>query len=276
MPDPVREASTATGSVAAATFRRAIAFQTSMEDSAAERTEDLTWGRALFNDAYNLVYDLNLVRVDRAGEGVTADAIAREAERLHTAAGHEHRRVEVSDPELGASLAEGFRDLGWQVRRFLFMAQLREPDGPPLAPVRELEEAEHREAKRWFMATAPEAYDDEVVDQLLDRDRLKDRIVDFRRFGVEADGIVASVCELYSDGSTAQVEDVSTRAEYRGRGYARSTVLTAAAAARAAGCDLVFLIADEDDWPKELYVKLGFDPVGTLYDFLKVPPGTPG
>lgn len=244
-----------------------------MRDAAAERTVDLPWGRALFNDTFNRVYDLNLLQVDRRAGDVAAETLAREAERLHSAAGHEHRHVAVADAALGASLAPGFRELGWQVRRFLFMSQLREPDSPPSAPVRELEEAEHWEAKRSFMTTAPEAYDDDVVQQLLERDRLKEAAVDFRRFGVEVDGTVASVCELYSDGSTAQVEDVSTLEEHRGRGYARSTVLTAAGAARAAGCDLVFLVADEDDWPKELYRKLGFDPVGTLHDFLKLPPG---
>lgn len=244
-----------------------------MQEAAAERTEDLPWGPALFNDTFHRVYDLNLLRVDRRVDGLSAETLAGEAERLHSAAGHEHRRVAVSDPDLGASLQGGFRALGWQVRRYLFMAQLREPDGPARVPVRELEEAEHWDAKRAFMATSPEGYDDEVIVQLLERDRLKDAVVDFRRFGVDAGGTVASVCELYSDGATAQIEDVSTREEQRGRGYARATVQAAAAAAREAGCDLVFLVADEDDWPKELYRKLGFDPLGTLYDFLKLPPG---
>ena len=244
-----------------------------MQDAAAERTEELPWGRALFNDTFHHVYDLNLLRVDRATDELTAEVLAGEAERLHAAAGQAHRRVAVTDPELGASMAAGFRGLGWQVRRFLFMAQVREPDGPPRVPVRDLEQAEHWEAKRGFMSTAPEAYDDEVIQQLLERDVLKDKVVDFRRFGAEADGTVVSVCELYSDGATAQIEDVSTFEEHRGRGYARSTVLTAAAAARDAGCDFVFLVADEDDWPKELYAKLGFDPIGTLYDFLKLPAG---
>lgn len=244
-----------------------------MQDAAAERTEDLPWGRALFNDTFHHVYDLNLIRVDREEDGLTAEMLAAEAERLHAEAGRAHRRVAVTDPGLGASLAPGFRRLGWSVRRFLSMAQLRDPDGPAQAPVREIEKTEHWEAKREFMSTAPEAYDDEVIQQLLERDVVKDRVVDFRRFGVEAGGTVVSVCELYSDGSTAQIEDVSTFEEHRGRGYARATVLTAAARAREAGCDFVFLVADEDDWPKELYRKLGFDPIGTLYDFLKLPPG---
>lgn len=244
-----------------------------MQEASAERTEAMPWGRATFNDSFPRVYDLNAMHVDHAVPGLSAGTLAEDAERLHSAAGHEHRRIAVADPALGPALAPGFRALGWLARRFLYMAQLRVPDVAAAVAARELRQPEHWEAKRHFMATAPEAYDEDVITQLLERDRLKDRVVDFRRFGVEEDGIVVSVCELYSDGATAQVEDVSTRESYRGRGYARATVLTAAATARESGCDLVFLVADEDDWPKELYRKLGFDPLATLYDFLKLPPG---
>lgn len=245
-----------------------------MQDAAAERVEPFPWGRAIFNDTYHRVYDLNALRVEQNAAALTADGLAAEADRLHAPAGHLHRRVVVPDEVAGERLAPGFRRLGWEVRRFLFMAQLREPDDATVrAAVRELGEAEHWEAKRWFMASAPEAFDDEVVTQLLERDRFKEEVVDFRRYGVAAGGTVVSVCELYSDGATAQVEDVSTREGHRGRGYARATVLTAVATARAAGCDLVFLVADLDDWPKELYAKLGFDPIGLVYDFLRLPPG---
>ncbi len=255
-------------------FARALAFEHRLQEDAAERIEPFRWGRAVFNDTFHRVYDLNALRVETPASGLTAGALAAEADRLHEAAGREHRRVVVPDRDLGERLAPGFRALGWEVRRFLFMGQLRRPDDPTVrAEVRELDETTHWEAKRWFMAGAPEAFDDLVVTQLLEKDRLKERIVDFRRFGVETDGRVVSVCELYSDGATGQVEDVSTQEPYRGRGYARSTVLTAVAAARGAGCDFVFLVADEDDWPKALYAKLGFDPIGLVYDFLELPPG---
>lgn len=255
-------------------FVRAVRFEHHLQDHATERFEPFRWGRAIFNDTFHRVYDLNALRVEHPDEDLTAEALAEEADRLHSAAGQEHRRVVVPHESLGERLAPGFRALGWEARPFLFMGQLREPDDPrPRAEVREIDEATHWEAKRWFMAGAPEAFDDDVVTQLLEKDRLKEDAVDFRRFGVEDGGTVVSVCELYSDGSTAQVEDVSTLDGYRGRGYARSTVLTAIAAARDAGCDFVFLVADEEDWPKELYRKLGFDRIGIVYDFLKLPPG---
>jgi hypothetical protein len=34
------------------------------------------------------------------------------------------------------------------------------------------------------------------------------------------------------------------------------------------GNDLTFLIADRDDWPKQLYAKLGFDEVGRVWEFV--------
>ena len=38
------------------------------------------------------------------------------------------------------------------------------------------------------------------------------------------------------------------------------------------GADLVFLVADDRDWPKQLYSKLGFDPVGRFWQFTRHPP----
>ena len=38
------------------------------------------------------------------------------------------------------------------------------------------------------------------------------------------------------------------------------------------GADLVWLLADADDWPKELYGKLGLDPIGSCWQYTKPPP----
>jgi ribosomal protein S18 acetylase RimI-like enzyme len=73
---------------------------------------------------------------------------------------------------------------------------------------------------------------------------------------------VVSYADLYLRGSDAQIEDVGTLPEHRGRGYASAVVVAAAEAARRAGADLVFLFADAEDWPKELYRRLGFDELG--------------
>jgi len=85
------------------------------------------------------------------------------------------------------------------------------------------------------------------------------------------DGAPGSACDLYLDGGVAQIENVVTLEEHRGLG--RAVVLAALAEARAAGCDVVFLQAEADDWPKDLYARLGFEPIGHTSVFLRKPSG---
>jgi GNAT superfamily N-acetyltransferase len=55
--------------------------------------------------------------------------------------------------------------------------------------------------------------------------------------------------------------------EARGRGYARALVCRAEELARATGHDLIFIVADDRDWPKLLYRRLGFAQVGRIWQF---------
>ena len=71
--------------------------------------------------------------------------------------------------------------------------------------------------------------------------------------------------------SVAQIESVNTLEEFRRRGLASAVVLAAARSARERGCDVVFLVADDADSPKELYGRLGFDPVSRFWSFLREP-----
>jgi N-acetylglutamate synthase-like GNAT family acetyltransferase len=82
-----------------------------------------------------------------------------------------------------------------------------------------------------------------------------------RFFGAWIEGELAGCCELYVHDGVAQIENVDTLERFRNRGGARAFLAAATDAARDAGADLVFLMADDADWPKQLYAKLGFDPM---------------
>jgi len=82
-----------------------------------------------------------------------------------------------------------------------------------------------------------------------------------------AGGPYMSRADLYSDGRTLQIESVVTLAEARNQGLARAAVLEGIRVARQEGHDLVFLVAEEDDWPKALYARLGFEIVGRSSEF---------
>jgi predicted GNAT family acetyltransferase len=84
--------------------------------------------------------------------------------------------------------------------------------------------------------------------------------------GVRAPGgELAARADLYLHGGVAQIEDVWTAEEHRGRGHARA--LLSALLAEAAGAELIFLVADAADWPKDFYARLGFAEVGRTHSF---------
>jgi ribosomal protein S18 acetylase RimI-like enzyme len=228
---------------------------------------DSPFGVAVIEPSLPLRHDSNYLLVDRVPLGADARDLAAEADRILGGVGLAHRAVLTFDGALGAKLEPQFRELGWNVRRHIWMAQLREPDRrPDLSIVEEVAEAELRPARSAEIQRYPWGTR-EVAEQLLDAKLLIAARATTRFFGVRVGGEVVSWSDLYVANGVAQVEDVATKEEHRGRGYATAVVLRAAEEARAAGADLVFLVADEEDWPKELYVKLGFDTVGGLTKF---------
>lgn len=252
-------------------LERALAFEEALRERCAERIVPFAFGRALFNDTYPSVWDLNVLRVDEP-EAATTEVLAAEAERLHGAADQRHRRVAVLDEKAGARLEPGFRALDWEADRFLFMgwtgAGERDADR---TIVEEVDAADQRPLRERVAALEPWADSEATVRMVLDASHLVADAGRARHFAVRADGEVVSAADLYSDGRTAQVEDVVTSPEHRGRGYASAAVLRAVAEATRTGHDFVFLIADDADWPKELYARLGFAPLGRKWAFLKRP-----
>ncbi len=117
----------------------------------------------------------------------------------------------------------------------------------------------------------PWGKDDEVVAQLIASGARMARAGRGRHFAAFVDSVPASGADLYSDGRTAQIEDVATVPDFRGGGLATAVILRALDEALRAGHDFVFLIADDNDWPKELYARLGFEPIGRKFAFLRPP-----
>jgi ribosomal protein S18 acetylase RimI-like enzyme len=212
-------------------------------------------------------HDSNYLLAERVPLGAGAQEVSAEADRILGGAGLAHRAVFTFDERLGARLEPQFRELGWNVRRHIWMAQLREPGRQPdLSIVEEVGEAELRPGRTAEILRFPWG-SEEVAKQLLDAKLLLGERAETQFFGVRVESEIVSWADLYVAQGVGQVEDVATKAEHRGKGYATAVVLRAAQAARAAGADLVFLVADEDDWPKELYGKLGFDTIGGLTKF---------
>ena len=251
---------------------RAIAFDAARQEKLYTRTEVFKGGRAFFHDDFPDVYDLNYLQVEDLS-GLEASALADEADRVQGEAGLKHRRVQVADETTGVNLVNGFRELGWEVERLLLMAHHRKPDRiPPPGTATEIGLEKMKVARELSLREEPEKKSEAEIAQLTDTARLMKNMIGARFYAAHDYGEVASTCELYSDGSTAQIEAVITLEKHRNKGLGSAVVLAALEVALSEGHDFIFLIADDDDWPKELYTKLGFDPIGrSLFNFIRSP-----
>ena len=213
-----------------AEFERIVGFCRYLDERCSERIFSSFLATALLCESLPLVHDRNFLRVED-GEA-SANELAALADRIYGAAGMPHRKIVADSAESGERLAPQFESLGWKVERVIAMVHSGSVEQERLPLVAE-------------------------------------RSIDSRYFARRLDGRVASGCHLYSRGGTAQIEAVGTLSAYRNQGLASSVVRRAAWEAFASGHDLVWIMALEDDWPKALYAKLGFNPVGRFFGFTR-------
>ncbi|MBI3647928.1 MAG: GNAT family N-acetyltransferase [Actinobacteria bacterium] len=248
---------------------RTIAFSRRLFERISTRVEPSRFGRAFFHEGFPERYDSNFLLVERPVGAATAEQVASEADRLLS--GLPHREIVVEDDGEGGRLALSLAEIGYRTDRLVVMVDRRDPDRVPTVRVQELSFEQvrplHTEVLRRDPTTAG------VADALAGFREVLVREAGARFFAARDEdvGRFASCCELYVQDGVAQVEDVNTLEELRGRGLARACVLRAVDEARRAGADLVFLHADASDWPQELYAKLGFDPIGHIWSFVRVP-----
>jgi GNAT superfamily N-acetyltransferase len=248
-------------------LERVKAFLRETDERACDERRRTPHGVALLTPSLPLVWQLNAIRVD--DPEASAAALVAEADEL--LANVAHRKLLVHDEEAGARLAPALSAQGWNVSRLFVMVRRRPPDRPPVAGLAaEVSRERGAVVLAAFRREQPFGWQEEAVRQLAGMDERLAASRSTRDFAAPADEPACS-CRLYSDGSVAQVDEVGTLEARRGRGYARATVLAAADAAAAAGCEPVFLLTDASDWPQQLYRKLGFDAIGAVYEFLRLP-----
>ena len=258
-------------------LQRALGLIHAVQEGSADRVEPFEGGTAYLCDRLPRVWDLNFMRVEAAGPELSARALSREAERLQGGTGLWHRRVTVEDEATARRLLPEFRELGWTVQRHVVMPYRGGGEtGADRDSVVEVDPETVRDARPRFLGEARLGADPEAVRQLSDRVLVTAEAIRLRLFAATVDGAVASICELYSDGRTAQIEDVATLSRYRGRGLARAVVTRALEESGRAGHDLTFLVADADDWPQQLYKRLGFEPLALIHYFVTSPARTGG
>jgi GNAT superfamily N-acetyltransferase len=249
-------------------FTRALAFIRELSLASAGHVGPFRFGTVVSDPTRPAIWDRNFVFLEGSAAEAEPTEVAAEVDRVQASV--RHRRAVVHDEVAAIRLAPGFRDLGWSVSRYLVMVLEGEPPAPRHDVVT-VTDAELEPSLREFIRheDAPKSKQDE--DQLVSLHAPIRSVVDVRVFAHQETGSPVSWCELYSEGSTGQVEDVITLPEHRGHGYASAVVAAASHASLAAGHDLTFLVVNEVDGPRALYERLGFGAFGREHAFFRPP-----
>jgi len=197
---------------------------------------------------------------------VGADAIEDAAAEVAGNAGWPSRTATLLWPGAGEVAAELGRR-GWEVEELLLMA--RRPAALPggeraeVVPRHVVRELWDRSWRAGLADLGPQL--DAVVAQLIGREELNDRVLAVSDVVVREEGQVVAAAQLRVDGATAAIESVMTDPASRGRGHGDAVLAKALQLAVDAGCDLVVLEADAQDWPRHWYARRGFEPVDTTW-----------
>ena len=217
-------------------------------------------GVAVLDPRFPASYEHNTLWIDAAADAATVTA---EAARVLSGAHLSHRRAVLEDPVTASALASQ----GWCVQELRLMAwdhTTIAPRSSTVIPV--AHESVSRLWERSWRRDLPDA-DDETVRQLVDREPLTDAVLRVVNLAVlDNHGEPIASAQLRIDGATAAIEAVMTDPAHQRTGLAWMLVRHALAQAHTAGCDVIFLAAAADDWPRHWYARLGFTNVHTRYE----------
>ena len=243
-----------------------------------EPISDVPGALAVFTPSLPDVWELNAVLAPQGADGDTTGRLLTAAEGVQGAAGLRHRKLRLSDSGPAGDGLEGLaRAAGWTLDRDLVMVRRRAPDrdtGGGQA-VQEISAEELAPAEDRFLMSEPGGDDARVRAQLLvQHERWERPATSAWQFGIVEDERVLAWCRVYEHDGITELDGVAALAEHRGRGLGRA--LLEGVLARIPDDRLLFLLADTDDWPKDLYGRLGFDAVGERQGATRLPPGEPG
>jgi ribosomal protein S18 acetylase RimI-like enzyme len=208
-------------------------------------------------------WDYNLVRVEDDA-AISAEELVAFADAA--LAGLAHRRVGFEVVPAGEPLRAAMEALGWKVTRLVWM--LHEGEAPPptgLAVEQVAYDVVHHLRVAWHHEDFPGVDFKDHFDH--------EREVVMRRnaqvFAAFEHDRPVGFAQLEREGGAAEITSVFVHPDQRGRGL--GTAITQAAIAAAGEVSDLWIVADDEDRPKDLYARLGFRSAWKLLDFLRVP-----
>jgi GNAT superfamily N-acetyltransferase len=217
---------------------------------------------------YPEYYDLNCVVVEGEPALSTDELMAFADQAL---SGLEHRRVDFDRADAAAKHRAAFEAKGWEASRLVWMRhEAPLPPGPDI----EVEEVPYDAAEDLRLTWNKEDFPnlDTTVFRVQSREVALSRGA--RVLVVREQGLPVAFAQLEWAGAAAEVTHVYVHPEHRGE--LLGTALTRAAIGSAGSVSDLWIVADDEDRPKELYRRLGFRPAWTSMEFMRLPLSTPG
>jgi GNAT superfamily N-acetyltransferase len=244
---------------------RARAWHHATQAAVCDVIEPWAHGTVVRATRYPNYFDYNLVRVEQdAGLGVGAlVAVADEA-----LAGYPHRRIDFEVASVAAPLRVAFRARGWLTMRLLFMRMETHPPVPYDARVQEVAYDDVHDLR---VAWHHEDFPDQEAGGYFAQAREVAELRGARVLALLEGGRPVAFTQFVRADDVAEITHVYVDPDHRGEG--RGTAITSAAVADAGGEDVrdLWICADDEDRPKNLYARLGFRPAWTLTEFTRLP-----
>jgi len=241
----------------------ARAWRNGKLDRVCDAIEAWEHGRVVRATRHPNYFDLNCVLVEEPA-GMNASSLIAVADRY--LARFRHRKLEMDLVEEAEGVRPDFDERGWKSSRLVWMRHDAPLPAGPKVPVEEVPyDSVHDLRDTWHREDYPDLdpgeYHAEAREVALQ--------CGARVFASVEDGAPVGFSEVeYRDGS-AEVASVYVLPEHRGGG--RGTAITRAAIEACSDADDLWIVADDEDRPKELYRRLGFRPKWISMEFLLPP-----
>ena len=212
---------------------------------------------------YPSFWDFNVVRVEEEPRMSVDELVEFADEAL---AGLPHRRVDFDQAAGAESVRAEFEAKGWRSERLVWMRHASPPaPGPAIA----VEEVPYDAARDLRVVWHREDFPGVDLGGHVDDAREVAMRLGAHVLAVEEAGSTVGFAQFERQGQTGEITHVYVHPDHRGAGY--GTALTRAAIEAAGDARDLWIIADDEGRPKNLYARLGFRPAWILTQFLRVP-----
>jgi ribosomal protein S18 acetylase RimI-like enzyme len=243
---------------------RARAWRDSAHAAVCDVIEPWAHGTVVRATRYPSYYDFNSVRVEE-DPAMDVDALIAVADEA--LAGLEHRRLDFDLVDVAEPLRAGFEARGWKAIRLLWM---RHETAPPPGPDIAVQEVPYDAVRELRLAWHGDESPDQDGSGYIDQARAVALSRDVRVLAVHDEaGAPVAFAQLEQDGAAAEITQVYVDPRLRGGG--RGTAMTRAAITAAGDVRDLWIVADDNDRPKELYARLGFRPAWTTMELTRWP-----